>query len=66
MLALDEALDRLAARQPRQCLVVTFHSFLGMTIPEVAEMLGVSQATVNGDWRLARAWLFEQLGGGDR
>ena len=65
VLALDEALDRLAAREPRQCLVVTFHSFLGMTMPEVAEMLGVSLATVNGDWRLARAWLFGQLGGRD-
>jgi RNA polymerase sigma factor (TIGR02999 family) len=66
LLALDEALDRLAAREPRQCLVVTFHSFLGMTIPEVAEVLGVSLGTVNNDWRLARAWLFGQLGGGDR
>ena len=64
VLALDEALDRLAAREPRQCLVVTFHSFLGMAIPEVAELLGVSQATVYGDWRMARAWLFGQLGGG--
>ncbi len=64
VLALDEALDRLAARQPRQCLMVTFHAFLGMTFPEVAELLGVSLATVNGDWRLARAWLFGQLRGG--
>jgi RNA polymerase sigma factor (TIGR02999 family) len=64
-LALDEALQRLEAKEPRQCLVVTFHSFLGMTIPEVAEVLGVSQATVYGDWRMARAWLFGQLGGGD-
>jgi RNA polymerase sigma factor (TIGR02999 family) len=63
LLALDEALDRLAAREPRQCLVVTFHAFLGMTMPEVAEVLGVSLATVNNDWRLARAWLFGQLGG---
>ena len=45
--------------------MVTFHSFLGMTMPVVAEMRGVSQATANGDWRLARAWLFGQLGGGD-
>jgi RNA polymerase sigma factor (TIGR02999 family) len=65
VLALDEALDVLAARQPRQCLVVTFHSFLGMTLPEVAELLGVSLATVNGDWRLARAWLLGQLRGGE-
>jgi RNA polymerase sigma factor (TIGR02999 family) len=65
LLALDEALDRLAARNPRQCLVVTFHYFLGMTIPEVAEVLGMSQATINGDWRLARAWLLGQLQGDD-
>jgi RNA polymerase sigma factor (TIGR02999 family) len=64
-LALDEALERLEAREPRQCLVVTLHSFLGMTVPEVAELLGVSQATVYGDWRMARAWLFGQLGAGD-
>jgi RNA polymerase sigma factor (TIGR02999 family) len=63
ILALDEALDRLAARDSRQCLVVTFRYFLGMTIPEVAEILGVSRETVNGDWRLARAWLLGQLGG---
>ena len=65
ILALDEALDRLAAHNSRQCLVVTFHYFLGMTIPEVAEVLGVSRATVNGDWRLARAWLLGQLRGED-
>ena len=59
------ALDRLAAHNARQCLVVTFHYFLGMTIPEVAEVLGVSPATVNGDWRLARAWLLGQLRGDD-
>jgi RNA polymerase sigma factor (TIGR02999 family) len=65
LLALDEALDRLAARNARQCLVVTCHYFLGMTIPEVAEALEVSPATVNGDWRLARAWLLGQLRGED-
>jgi hypothetical protein len=36
-----------------------------MTMPEVAEVLGVSPATVNTDWRLARAWLLGQLGGDD-
>ena len=64
VLALDEALDRLAALEPRQCLVVTFRFFLGMSEPEVAEALGVSRATVQGDWRLARAWLLDQFDGG--
>jgi hypothetical protein len=59
------ACERLTAHNARQCLVVTFHDFLGMTIPVAAEVLVVSPATVNGDWRLARAWLLGQLRGED-
>jgi RNA polymerase sigma factor (TIGR02999 family) len=61
-LALHEALDRLAGLNSRQCLVVTFHSFLGLPMPEIAETLGVSLKTVERDWRLARAWLRDQIG----
>jgi RNA polymerase sigma factor (TIGR02999 family) len=64
-LALHEALDRLAELNPRQGLVVSFHAFLGLTMPEVAEALGVSLKTVERDWRLARAWLCDQLGESD-
>jgi RNA polymerase sigma factor (TIGR02999 family) len=61
-LALHEALDRLAELNPRQGLVVSFHSFLGLPMAEIAEALGVSIKTVERDWRLARAWLRDQLG----
>jgi RNA polymerase sigma-70 factor, ECF subfamily len=61
--ALHEALDRLAALSPRQALVVNLHFFLGLSLDEVAETLGVSVKTVERDWRLARAWLRDQLGG---
>jgi RNA polymerase sigma factor (TIGR02999 family) len=61
-LALDEALDRLAGLNPRQCLVVTFHSFLGLPMSEIAETLEISLKSVERDWRLARAWLKDQLG----
>jgi RNA polymerase sigma factor (TIGR02999 family) len=63
ILALDEALDRLIAMSERQGLVVTLRFFAGLSVPEVAETLGVSVATVEGDWRAARAWLRGQLKG---
>ena len=44
---------------------MTLRYFGGMTVPEVAAALGVSVVTVERDWRLARAWLAGQLGGGD-
>jgi RNA polymerase sigma-70 factor (ECF subfamily) len=60
-----EALDRLAERDERQAQVMTLRYFGGMTVPEVAAALGVSTVTVERDWRLARAWLVGELGGGD-
>jgi RNA polymerase sigma-70 factor, ECF subfamily len=65
IVAVHEALDRLAELDGRQAQVTTLRHFGGMTAPEVAESLGVSVATVERDWRLARAWLAGQLGGGD-
>jgi RNA polymerase sigma factor (TIGR02999 family) len=62
-LELHEALDRLTALSPRQGVVVTFHALLGLSLDEVAEALGVSVKTVERDWRLARAWLRDRLGG---
>jgi RNA polymerase sigma factor (TIGR02999 family) len=62
VIALNEAVDRLMALDQRQGLVVTFRFFLGMTVPEVAEALDVSPGTVEGVWRIARAWLRRQLG----
>ena len=65
LVAVHEALDRLAERDERQAQVMTLRYFGGMTVPEVAKALGVSVVTVERDWRLARAWLAGQLGGGD-
>ena len=57
LLALDEALDGLAARSERQARVVEMWFFGGLTHAEIAEALGVSEPTVRRDWRVARAWL---------
>ena len=63
ILALDEAVARLFAKNERQGLVVSLRFFVGLSVPEVAETLEVSVATVEGDWRVARAWLRGQLKG---
>jgi RNA polymerase sigma factor (TIGR02999 family) len=60
---LNRALERLAEAYPRQAQVVTLRFFGGLSIPEVVETLGVSDTTVESDWRFARAWLRGQLGG---
>lgn len=65
LVAVHEALDRLAERDDRQAQVMTLRYFGGMTVPEVAAALGVSTVTVERDWRLARAWLVGELGGGE-
>ena len=62
VLALNEALDRLAADNERVGLVVVLRFFAGLSVPEVADALNVSTGTVEGDWRFARAWLHDQLG----
>ena len=61
VLALDEALERLAALDPRQAKVVELRFFGGMSVEEVAEALSVSKRTVEGDWTFARAWLSREL-----
>ena len=62
LVALDEALERLAALSPRQAKVVECRYFAGMEIEEVAEVVGASPATVKRDWTAARAWLNRELG----
>jgi RNA polymerase sigma factor (TIGR02999 family) len=59
--AVDEALTRLAAIDPRQGRLVELRYFAGLSIEEAAEVLGVSPATVKRDWALARAWLQREL-----
>jgi RNA polymerase sigma factor (TIGR02999 family) len=61
LLALDEALDRLAAAEPRAAEVVKLRYFTGMTIAEVAATLGISSRTADADWAYARAWLVAAL-----
>lgn len=62
VLALEDALGRLAALDERQARVVELRFFGGLTIEEVADALAVSKRTVDSDWALARAWLHRELG----
>ena len=61
VLALDEALDALSAIDARQCRVVELRFFAGLTIDEAATALGISPATVEREWALAKAWLYRRL-----
>lgn len=61
LVALDEALKTLAALDPQQSRVVELKYFGGMTLEETAEVLGVSRATVIREWRMAKAWLYDEL-----
>lgn len=61
VLALDEALRELSELDARQGLIVELRFFGGLTSEEVAAYLGVSKATVDRQWRVARAWLRRQL-----
>jgi len=61
LLALDEALERLAQRDAQHAQVVELRFFGGLTNEETAEALGISPATVKRVWTLARAWLFREL-----
>jgi RNA polymerase sigma factor (TIGR02999 family) len=61
LVALDEALESLAALDPRKARVVELRYFGGLTIEETAAEVGVSVDTVARDWRVARLWLLRQL-----
>jgi RNA polymerase sigma factor (TIGR02999 family) len=61
ILALDEALTRLATFDERQARIVELRFFAGMSEEEAAEALGISSRTVKRDWRIAKAWLFKEL-----
>jgi RNA polymerase sigma-70 factor (ECF subfamily) len=61
LLALNEALDRLAAIDARQSRIVELRFFGGLTVEETADALGVSPKTVKRDWTVARAWLHREL-----
>ena len=61
VLAIDEALTRLAGWDARQCQIVEMRFFAGLSIEETAEALGISAATVKRDWDTAKLWLRREL-----
>jgi RNA polymerase sigma-70 factor (ECF subfamily) len=61
LVALDEALERLAAVDARQGRIVELRYFGGLSTEETAEVLGISARTVKREWRMARAWLHREL-----
>jgi RNA polymerase sigma factor (TIGR02999 family) len=65
LLALHEALEQFAARDPLKAKLVELHFFAGLTLEEAAECLDISLATANRAWRYARAWLHTAMAGDD-
>jgi RNA polymerase sigma factor (TIGR02999 family) len=63
LLALDEALTRLAAEDPLKAQLVTLRYFAGMSVQEAADALGISRATADRYWAYARTWLYCELSG---
>ena len=63
LLALDEALTRLAAFDEKKSKIVEMRFFGGLTVAEVAEVLGIAPVTVMLHWRLAKAWLQQEVRG---
>jgi RNA polymerase sigma-70 factor (ECF subfamily) len=61
LLALDEALNRLAEKETHLAKVVELRFFSGLDVVETAEVLGVSESTVKRDWQMAKAWLHREL-----
>ena len=59
--ALDEALDRLERLDPEQARIIELRYFIGLSVEEAADALGMSPATLKRRWALARAWLFREL-----
>lgn len=64
IIELDDAMKRLADLDDRQARIVELRFFVGLTVPEIAELLEVSPRTVEGDWAMARSWLRQQLRAG--
>jgi RNA polymerase sigma factor (TIGR02999 family) len=61
LLALDQALDRLAVEDPRQAKVVELRFFGGLSVEETALVMDISPATIKREWTMAKAWLYSQL-----
>jgi RNA polymerase sigma-70 factor (ECF subfamily) len=63
LLALDEALERLAVQDPRKSQIVELRYFGGLNVEEIAAFLKLSDRTVKREWRMAKAWLCRALSG---
>lgn len=61
LLELDEALNRLAEKDPHLARIVELRFFSGLDVVETAEVLGISESTVKRDWAMAKAWLHREL-----
>jgi len=61
IIAIDEALGRLAARDPDQVRIIELRFFAGLSVEETAHVLGRSPRTIKREWRLAKAWLYQEL-----
>lgn len=65
LLAMDEALNRLAEKDPIKAELVKLRHFAGLTVDQAAQALGISPATADRYWAYARAWLHAEISGGD-
>ena len=61
LIRIDEAVTKLAAEEPLKAELVKLRYFVGLSIPEAAQALGMSDSTAKRAWRYARAWLYEEL-----
>lgn len=66
VLAIDDALDRLAAHDPEQVRIIELRFFAGLTVDETAHVVGRSPRTIKREWSLAKAWLYRELRQSDR
>ncbi|HEY7615948.1 MAG TPA: ECF-type sigma factor, partial [Terriglobales bacterium] len=57
----DECLERLAALDPQQSRIIELHFFTGLTVPEIAHVMGKSPTTIKREWASARAWLLREM-----
>jgi RNA polymerase sigma factor (TIGR02999 family) len=64
VLALDDAMERLASLDPRQCQIVELRFFGGLSIEETAEVMNISPATTKREWATARVWLYKAMTNG--
>ncbi len=65
LMALDEALKKLAEDEPREARIVEMRFFAGLTLEEIAVVLGVNEKTVRRHWNYAKAWLYREVAKGD-